>query len=128
MIKVGVVIDANEDIVKVRVPRESACGGNCAHCNGCQGDETVVEAKNDLNLCEGDKVQVIMDDKKFLKSVVLGYGALVFAMVLGGVFGYVFFKDETTSVFGVVLCMGIMLVVLRCLFKNKAPDIKIERF
>ncbi len=128
MIKTGYVIGADEKIVKIRVHRESACGGNCAHCNGCESGEVVIEAENIIGAKIGETVKILMEDKAFLKNTLWGYGALVFALILGGILGYEIFKTDFASAICAFSFLGIVLLIYRIGFKNHKTNIKIERF
>ena len=43
MVKSGFVVEVGEKLVKVRIERQSACGGNCAGCLGCPANAKIIE-------------------------------------------------------------------------------------
>lgn len=127
MEKSGYVVQASEGKAKIRIHRESSCGGDCGRCGGCGSDEVVIETENSLNLKAGETVKVIMDNKKFLRRAALGYGSLVAVMILGGILGYEIFQSEAASVLFVAGFLAITLLVLKRSFKGKTAEIRIER-
>ena len=127
MIKSGDVIEVNDKTAKIRIHRESSCGGDCGRCGGCNADEIIVEVENTLNLQTGETVNVKMNNKKFILSAVLGYGILVAVMIFGGILGYEAFNSEIASILFTLGFLAISLVVIRHSFKNKKSDIKVER-
>ncbi len=127
MLKSGYVIDANDKTAKIRIHRESSCGGDCGRCGGCGTDELIVEVENTMKLQKGETVNVKMNNKKFILSAALGYGILTAVMVLGGILGYEAFNSETASILFTAGFLVISLIVIRYSFKNKKSDIKIER-
>lgn len=128
MEKNGYVVTANEKTAKIRVSRESACGGNCSHCKGCGTDAIIFEIENSMDFKEGEIVKVTMDDSKFLKKSFLGYGLLVVLIIAGGILGYTIFKNEFASFVFILAFLFIGLFVLRKNFKERFSDIKVERF
>ena len=126
MEKNGYIVSANEKRVKIRIDRESACGGNCAHCKGCSA-EMIFEYENYCDFKQGETVRVLMDDKKFLKKSFLGYGLLAISLILGGILGYLIFKSEIASALSSLLFMGIILYILRKVQKADNGEIKVER-
>lgn len=128
MVKNGYVVMADEKKAKIRVNRESACGGNCSHCKGCGTDAILFEVENDMNFKSGETVKVIMDDRKFLKKSFLGYGLLVALIIAGGVLGYEIFQNELVSFALMLIFLFLGLFILRKTFKERFSDIKVERF
>ena len=65
MVEIGLVVEADSKKVKIRIPRTSACGGNCAQCgSACGGNSGVYTAENAQGLQVGDRVRLFFDDKK----------------------------------------------------------------
>lgn len=127
MIKNGYVVWVNDDKAKIRINRESSCGGNCAHCKGCGTSEMILDVTNDLDLSEGEIVKVFMDNKLFLRKAALGYGMLVCSMIIGGILGNILFKSELASASCSIAFLVIVLLVFRTFFKGKSLDIRVER-
>ncbi len=121
----GYIVDISGDSVKVRVDRQSACGGHCVSCKGCPTEAIVTQARLIGNASIGDKVRLSMDNKKFFKSLFLGYGQTAILMVLGAVLGYMIFKTEISSVLGGFLGLSLGIVIAKLVTKN-TPDIVAE--
>ncbi len=127
MQKKGYVVFSNEEIAKIRIKRESSCGGNCSHCKGCGTDELVLEVENIYDLKTGETVNVYMEDKGFIKKAFIGYGLLVFLAVFGAVLGYGVFENELVSFVFLIVFFVAGLSTLKVVFKRKSNDIKIEK-
>ena len=110
----GYIVDILKDKVKVRVDRESACGGHCVSCKGCPTEAVIAECRLIGSANIGDKVRLSMDNSKFFKKLFLGYGQTVILAVLGAIFGYIIFKTEISSVLGgfLGLLLGIIIAKL----------------
>ncbi len=128
MEKNGFVVFADERNAKIKVNRESACGGNCSHCKGCGADAILFEIENNMDFKEGEVVRVIMDDSKFLKKSFLGYGLLVVLIIAGGILGYTVSKNELVSFAFILISLFLGLIILKNIFKDRFSDIKVERF
>lgn len=105
MEQVGYVAELCGDFVKVRVDRESACGGNCAGCHGCPQNAVLISCNNDLkNPFElGEKVRIVMPTGTFFSGMLKSYGVLVLAVLLGAVLGFSCTHLEGVSVLGAFL-------------------------
>ncbi len=123
MVQTGYVTELTESGAKVRVDRESACGGNCVSCKGCPTSAVIVEciAAEDVNV--GDEVELIMRSGSFFKNAALGYGLLVVLMIMGAVIGYWAFKSEGASVLGTAVGIVLGLLGLKVGFKNSKSEI-----
>ncbi len=126
MEKNGYIVSADGDTVKIRIDRDSACGGNCAHCHGCSS-EMIIEYKNCCDFKEGEIVKVTMDTKRFFKKAFLGYGLLVIAMIFGGILGYSLFKSEAISAIFALVFLAFILMMLKKVQKEDREEIKVER-
>lgn len=127
MQKKGYVVFSNDEIAKIRIKRESSCGGNCSHCKGCGTDELVLEVDNVCDLKTGETVNVYMEDNGFIKKAFIGYGLLVFLAVFGAVLGYGVFENEFVSFVFLIVFLLAGLGFLKAIFKRKSNDIKIEK-
>lgn len=88
MEQIGYVVESNDGIIKVRVDRESACGGNCVSCNGCSTKAMIVEIKDEYGLKRGDTVTLYEDSRKVIRYALIGYGLMAVLLVLGAVVGF----------------------------------------
>ena len=92
----GVVTEVSDGKVKIRIERESACGGNCKQCAGC--DRLVmIEAEDVDNFCVGDAVNIKMDNRMFLRDAFVGYGVPSIFFVAGAAAGYGLSGSELIS-------------------------------
>ncbi len=127
MIKTGYVTETDGKFARIRIYRESACGGDCGHCNGCESGEIIVEAENIINAKVGETVKIVMENRKFFRNALLGYGSLVLALIVGGIFGYGIFGTDLASGAFAFLFLLLTLLIYRLIFKNRETNIKIER-
>lgn len=76
MTQIAIVTAAPRDgAAQVEVRRQSACGHDCEHCAGCGAavqSAIRVEARTELPLEVGDRVEIFSDNR------VLGFAALVY--------------------------------------------------
>lgn len=98
----GFVAELCGEKVKIRVDRESACGGNCAGCHGCPQNAVLITCANDVEhpFSLGEKVQVIMPTGSFFSGLFLSYGVLILTVLLGAVLGFFLTNSEGFSVLG----------------------------
>ena len=105
------LIDAQ--YAEISVPRESACGHDCAGCGGCGmiAQSVHAVAKNLVGARPGDKVVVESSTKKVLSIVVLVYVVPFVCFFLGYAFSASFlgFKDGISGLLG-FLCFLIGVV------------------
>ncbi len=129
MKKTGFVTEVLKDTVKVRVVRESACGGNCAGCHGCPSDAVIIECKKDgvTEFDVGDAVTVEMPNSSFFGGVLISYGLMTFTMIIGAIAGYVIFKNEIASVLGGFLGLTVGIALMKVLAKKQKIEITIKR-
>ncbi len=81
------LIDARH--AEISVPRQSACGHDCADCAGCgvAGYAVHAVAKNEIQAKPGDKVVVESSTRKVLNVVALVYVLPVVCFFLGYALG-----------------------------------------
>lgn len=115
----GYVTEINGGIAKVRVVRESSCGGNCVSCKGCPTEAVTAECIAKGNISVGDRVCLIMRKKSFYKGVFFGYGFTAALMIVGSVVAYTLFSTEGASVLGAVVGLGVGLISAKLIFNGK---------
>lgn len=125
MEQTGYVTEAFGSIAKVRVDRESACGGNCVSCKGCPAEAIIVEVRNSLNLKKGDVVTLYEDSKKVIAYAAVGYGLLALLMIIGAVVGYVYTKRDYMALFSAAGFLAAGFLVIKLLFKNVKSEFKV---
>ncbi len=123
----GYVTEIFEDTIRVRVVRESSCGGNCVSCKGCPTDAVIVECEKNDDYYLGEKVFLLMNDKAYYKSLFWGYGQLILLTVILSVLGYNIFKTEFSSVLGGGIGLVIGLLISKLIFMNRKCEIRAEK-
>ena len=85
----------NDEFAEITVPRQSACGHNCADCAGCGmtgGYSVHAVAHNHIQAKPGDKVVVEGSTRKVLGVAVLVYVGPFICFFLGYALGHIFFS------------------------------------
>lgn len=128
MDQIGIVAEANAKTAKIRVARESACGGNCASCNAsCGGKNGFYLVENTEQLQTGDRVRLRMSGKNFIRQAVLGYGLLVLALAGGIGAGYWVTKADGPALL-IGICVFLAAILCQRFWYSKHPqNIKIEK-
>lgn len=121
--QIGYVTEVLDDTIKVRVDRESSCGGNCVSCKGCPASAVIVECKTNGDIEKGDRVKIVLPNRKFFKNIFLGYGLSIILMVAGAVLGYVIFQSEGASVLGTALGLALGLIMQRLIFRGRSDEL-----
>lgn len=122
----GYVTEVYNDKVKVRVVRESSCGGNCVSCKGCPAEAVTTECVAVGDLSVGDRVCLTIPEKVFYRNTFLGYGLTTLLMILGAIVGYVAFASETASVLGTFVGLAAGLTLAKFVYREKT-EIKAEK-
>jgi len=74
MEQIGEIVELRGKKALVRIQRTSACGENCAQCEGgCKPTSSVVEATNGLSAKVGDTVKIQMNSFAFMTLAFIGY-------------------------------------------------------
>lgn len=95
MEEVGYVKSVNGDYASVVFSRKSGCGGNCGSCKGgCSSNIVTTQIKNTLNVCQGDKLKVMMKSNSFYKMIFWAYIFPSIMFVLGLVLGITYFQNS----------------------------------
>lgn len=129
MEQVGYVVASQNGQVKVRVMRESACGGNCVSCKGCPSDSVFISCMDDKDSPYqiGEEVLITMPAKHFLNGTFGSYGLMTACTLAGGILGYILSKIEPISVLGAVVGLILGASLMRLLFRNYTSGIQIAR-
>ncbi len=120
MEQTGYVISAGPEGIKVRVDRESACGGNCVSCKGCPSSAVIVDAVDSVNLeiRKGDVVTLYEDTKKVLRNAAIGYGLMALLLVAGGVLGFMLTKKDFMALIGAAVALLVGFLIVKLFFRN----------
>ena len=82
MYQIGLVEKIEDNIATVFVRRTSSCGENCHTCKGtCNVEGIRVKIKVDLNIHEGDYVEIQTETKNILKYAFVAYGIPLIIMI-----------------------------------------------
>ena len=74
MEQIGEVMELRGRQALVRIQRTSACGENCAQCEGgCKPTSSVISATNGINAKVGDTVKIQMNSLAFMTLAFIGY-------------------------------------------------------
>ncbi|MBO5364185.1 MAG: SoxR reducing system RseC family protein [Clostridia bacterium] len=89
MEQIGYVARIEDGIAKIRVDRESACGGNCSTCHGCPQTAVLVSYPDNQEhpFQVGEEVRVLMPTGKFFSGIMKSYGVLIFTVLAGTILG-----------------------------------------
>lgn len=118
MREVGVVKKGGR-IAEVVVLRRSACGENCAHCNGgCTPTKTVINADNPINAVPGERVLLEMPDKNALLAAFMTYMIPLAALVIGSGTAYAANLSEGLCAICGVGAMAASVAVVRPISKK----------
>lgn len=74
MEQIGEIVEIRGKHALVRIQRTSACGENCAQCEGgCKPTSSVIDAVNGINAKVGDTVKLQMNSASFMLLAFIGY-------------------------------------------------------
>lgn len=110
MIEEGIVVAVFDGMARVRAVRGSSCGG-CASRSMCQPSENtdvIIEAKNDVGAHVGERVEIAVKPKTFLKASFIAYMLPLISFFTGAFIGkYVAGSDVWAALTGMsamILC------------------------
>lgn len=109
MENIGKVLEIKDNIAKVEVRRESACGGNCASCGGCDVKAVCSDVNNDIGANVGDVVKVELATAKVMLAAMAVYIVPLLLLILAT--AYIGF------IYGVVFIV-ILFIILKEIDKN----------
>ena len=74
MEQIGEVVELRAGRALVRIHRSSACGENCASCEGgCKPTAAITEAINEIDAKVGDTVKIQMNSLSYMSLAFIGY-------------------------------------------------------
>ena len=114
----GIVCEIKDNKTYVYVPRESACGGNCASCSACSERKNKVEALNNIGAEKGDRVTVYMPTLKLMGYAFSVYLLPVFLVLLLVTLADAYFKSIAVNVSVAIACIVIWLITIKLINKN----------
>lgn len=120
---IGIVEAIEKNKIKIKIPRASACGGNCAECRVCTVKDTEITLENTVGAKVGDSVRLLADDSTFVKRAAVGYLLLTALLIAGGVIGSLAGR-EWIAFLGAFIGVAVGLLAFRKFFKHDI-DIKL---
>ncbi len=129
MEQIGYVTGIDNGIAKIRVDRESACGGNCGACHGCPNTAVLVSFPNDPHapFVIGEKVRILMPTGTFFFGIIKSYGVLILSVLAGAILGYSLHHGEGFAVLGAGLGLVLGGCLVHVLSRKAKPSMRIQR-
>ena len=118
----GLVVNTKNDLARVEVQCFIDSCGSCSARSLCTGQDKskgLLEAKNPLKATVGDEVEIEIPETKYNQALILLFGTLLVAALLGMGAGYLLsplvpLSSSVTSFFGLILAvLGTGLVLFR---------------
>ena len=127
--QIGYVMQTSEEEVKIRVMRESACGGNCGACHGCPSGAIIISYPNDPKhpFVIGEAVTITMQTREFLAGTLRSYGMLTICMIVGAILGYWLSKTEIISILGSFFGFILGTFFMQRISKKHKETIRVKR-
>ncbi len=127
MRRTGTVIGTKHGNAKVRLYRQSSCGGECESCGGGCGGDAVITAENPLNAQKGDTVVLELPSGIALYAAFLVYVVPIIALAAGCVIGNKIFDTEPKMIiFALILmCLAFGAIVLYSKKRKKRYSVRI---
>ncbi len=125
----GFVTSIEDGLAKIRVDRESACGGNCAGCHGCPQNAIIISwPDNPENpFMIGERVKVTMPTNNFFAGIFKSYGVLILALLAGAILGYEITGIDGGSVVGVFIGLVIGGFVVKLISDKSKNAISVTK-
>jgi positive regulator of sigma E activity len=127
----GWVVSTKNDLAQIEVACLTDSCQKCSAHNICAGNNQskgLLTVKNPLNATSGDEVEIEIPDTKYNMALILLFGSLLVASLLGMGVGYVLspllpLSSQETSFFGLLLFLILAGIILWRHFhkKNNAP-------
>ena len=128
MKQTGTILSTDNETAEIAIARESACGGNCASCGGCNS-VTVVTAINTIGAKVGDKVEMEMASSKVLFTAFIVYALPIIMFVLAYFAGVKISGNDTIGIIIGFLVMALFyaaIIIFSKKNKNKY-QLKVEK-
>ncbi len=89
LVEEGVVIEVFDGLARIRAMRGTSCDGCGARamCKPVEGTNVVIEAKNNIGACVGERVEVAMEPGTFIKASFIAYIVPLISFFVGAVIG-----------------------------------------
>lgn len=129
MEQIGYVVGIENGRAKIRVDRQSACGGNCSGCHGCMQEAVFVYQEDDPTspFQVGERVRLVMQTGSFFSGIFQSYGFMILTFFVGAILGYRISNREIVSVAGGFLGLLLGGALVHFCFKKKQPKMSVIR-
>ncbi|HZX49517.1 MAG TPA: SoxR reducing system RseC family protein [Nitrospirota bacterium] len=89
MIEEGIVVSVSDGMARVRSVRGSSCGGCSSRsmCKPSESSDVIIEAKNDVGAHVGERVEIVVGAKTFLKASFISYMFPLITFFIGAIIG-----------------------------------------
>ncbi len=89
MTEEGVVIEVLDGLARIRATRGTSCDGCAAGsmCKPLDGRDVIIEAKNDVGACVGERVEITVEPRAFLKASFIAYIMPLIGFFIGAAIG-----------------------------------------
>jgi len=121
----GTVVSIEDNYARVEVACLEVCQGCTASslCIGQKNAKGLLSVRNPLEAKAGDHVQISIPESSYSKALILLFGILLFAILVGMGLGYLIspvlpLSSSESSFFGIALCVMIAGIGLSFRFKR----------
>lgn len=128
MEQTGYVTEVSDGRIKVRVIRQSACGGNCASCSGCPSEVQLIECAAYDGAAVGDRVTLYARSRCVIGGAAVGYAMPAMLAVCGAVLGFAVRSTDAASAIGAAVGIALGLVLARIISARRKILIKAVPF
>ena len=126
----GLVITTKDDLAQVEVQCLIESCGSCSAKSLCTGQNKakgLLAVKNPLKACAGDKVEIDIPETKYNQILILLFGSLLSAALLGMGAGYLLssflpLSSSAASLLGLLLAVIGVGCILYCHFRRKLKN------
>ena len=133
MVQKALVLNTlKNNTAELSIRRRSACGGNCAGCEGCSLTENVIRvtAENKVGATSGQTVLVETKTRLIFRYAVLVYILPVFFLILGYMTAYMMSFSESICIltgFCSLLAGTALVLILHRIKKNDPVSYSITK-
>ena len=124
----AVVLEVKDKKAKIEIKRSKSCRG-CGLCSLNPSGMMVTEVEDPIGVKVGDRVQVEIPDKDFLKAVFILYLVPVIGLITGALIGSKF--NPRMSIFGGFIGLALSFVFVhyydRKMGRRKSPYSRITK-
>ena len=126
----GLVIATKNDLAQVEVQCLIESCGSCSARSLCAGQDKskgLLDVHNPIKACVGDEVEIEIPETKYNQALILLFGTLLLALLIGMGGGYLLsflvpLSTSAASILGLILAVIITGVFLFRYFKRKFQD------